>query len=195
MDKIFVLGYNKTGTKSLSDALSILGFKVYHTGGGGELLESVYQHMKTKMKLLNDYDEYEVFLDYPIYDPIVFPHLVDDYPWARYISLTRPLDDYVESVLKDKIRRLEDGIVDSWNWLGVGDKEVFENYPQYQKEWLKGKTEFKHQSNLLWLKKRVNPKHILHMDITQGDGWDKLCKFLNREIPNVKFPYLNKGTY
>ena len=195
MDKIFVLGFNKTGTTTLSDALSILGFKVYHTGGGGELLELVYQNMKSKKKLLSDYDEYEVFLDYPIYDPIVFPHLMDEYPWAKYISLTRPLDDYVESLLRDKIRRLDDGIVDSWNWLGVGDKEVFENYPQYQKEWLKSKTEFKHQSNLLWLEKRVNPKHILHMDITQGDGWDKLCKFLNREIPNVKFPYLNKGTY
>ena len=62
MDKIFVLGYNKTGTKSLSEALNILGFKVYHTGGGGELLESVYQHMKTKKKLLNDLRFDKIFL-------------------------------------------------------------------------------------------------------------------------------------
>ena len=39
--KLFVLGYNKTGTKSLAKALEILGYNVLHTGGGGEFLEKV----------------------------------------------------------------------------------------------------------------------------------------------------------
>ena len=33
-DKIFVFGYNKTGTMSLEKALTILGYKVFHTRGG-----------------------------------------------------------------------------------------------------------------------------------------------------------------
>ena len=41
MIKLFVIGYNKTGTKSLAKALDILGYKVLHTGGGGEFLEKV----------------------------------------------------------------------------------------------------------------------------------------------------------
>ena len=32
------------------------------------------------------------------------------------------------------------------------------------------------------------------MDICNGDGWDKLCKFLNLQKPNTKFPHYNKLT-
>jgi|TARA_B100001094_G_scaffold122619_1_gene118339 hypothetical protein len=193
MSKIFVLGYNKTGTKSLSEALRILNYKVWDTGGGGALLEEVYQNMKDGNKVLKGYEDYEVFIDYPIYDPIVFPHLLDENPGAKFISLTRNLDDYVESVLRDKIKRLRDGIVDSWNWLGIGGESVFFNYPRYQKEWIKSKTDFQHQSNLYWLHKKTSPLHTLHLDITTGDGWDKLCKFLNKDIPDVEFPHLNRS--
>ena len=40
----------------------------------------------------------------------------------------------IVNIIRDKIKNLTDGIVDSWNWLGVGDTEVFENYPQFKKE-------------------------------------------------------------
>jgi len=33
------------------------------------------------------------------------------------------------------------------------------------------------------------------MDITKGDGWDKLCKFLEKPKPDVSFPHKNKGRY
>ena len=94
----------------------------------------------------------------------------------------------MDSVLRDKIKRLKDGIVDSWNWLGVGDEEVFRNYPEYQKEWIKGKSEFKHQSNLRWLEK----KGIDYLDMNicdNGEGWKELCSFLDKSVPNVEFPY------
>ena len=35
--------------------------------------------------------------------------------------------------------------------------------------------------------------NVLKMNICDdGDGWEKLCKFLNKEIPNIEFPYKNK---
>jgi len=190
-NKIFVLGYNKTGTKSLSKALTILGFKVMDTNGGGQLLLDVFDNLKNNKPILNQYQEYDAFIDYPIFEPTIFSHIVDEYPNANYISLTRNLDDYVESVLKDKVKRLQQGIIDSWNWLGVGKQEVFENYPEYQKNWIKNRTEFKHQSNLNWLKKKdIN---WLDLDICSGDEWNKLCNYLGTEVPNVKFPNINKS--
>jgi hypothetical protein len=36
---------------------------------------------------------------------------------------------------------------------------------------------------------------LLVMDITKGDGWDKLCNFLNKSIPNKPFPHKNIGKY
>ena len=186
--KIFVLGYNKTGTKSLANALEILGYKVLHTGGGGAHLEKIGWNMYYNSSILDGLDEYECYIDYPIFEPTVFSHLVFEYPTAKYISLTRDLDGYVDSVLRDKIKRLDDGIVNSWNWLGVGGKEVFKNYPKYQKEWIKEKTEFKHQSNLRFLKK----KGIKYLDMNicdNGDGWEELCPFLDKSIPNEEFSW------
>jgi|TARA_B100001758_G_scaffold45598_1_gene36477 hypothetical protein len=185
--KIFVLGYNKTGTKSLAKALEILGYNVLHTGGGGEFLEKVGWNLHFTKPILSEVDTYDCYIDYPIFEPIVFSHIIDEYPNAKYISLTRDFNGYVESVLRDKIKRLEDGIENSWNWLGVGDKEVFENYPEYQKRWVREKTMFKHVSNLRWLdKKKID---YLNMNIIDDkDGWEKLCGYLSHSIPEVDFP-------
>ena len=193
-NKIFVFGYNKTGTMSLEKALTILGYKVLHTGSNNfkRILFKIADNLYIPGKnILDGLDEYDCYLDYPIYEPTVFSHIVHEYQDAKYISLTRNLDGYVESVLQAKIRQLRGGNFDNWNWLGVGDEEVFKNYPDYQKQWIKGRTEFKHDSNIsLLFKNNIN---YLNMNICDnGDGWEKLCKFLDKEVPNADFPHNNK---
>ena len=153
MSKIFVLGYNKSGTVSLSKALEILGYDVSHTGSGDNFMETLIKlsnNLELGMGILDGIDEYDCYLDYPIYEPTIFSHIVIEYPDAKYISLTKNLDDYVDSVLRAKIRDIKNGNKNTWNWLGVGDEEVFRNYPEYQKEWVRRRTTFKHQSNLRW---------------------------------------------
>ena len=34
---------------------------------------------------------------------------------------------------------------------------------------------------------------LLEMDIAAGDGWEKLCAFLGRDVPDQPFPHLNKA--
>ena len=196
MSKIFVLGYNKSGTISLSQSLQILGYSVLHTGSNNfmEILMKFSNNLELGMGILDGIDKYDCYLDYPIYEPTVFSHIVDEYPDAKYISLTKNLDDYVDSALRAKVRDIKNGNKNTWNWLGVGDEEVFRNYPEYQKEWVKRRTTFKHKSNLKHLSNLGNTENILHMNICDdGDGWRELCKFLNKEIPNIEFPYENKN--
>jgi len=196
MSKIFVLGYNKTGTVSLSQSLQILGYSVLHIGSNNfmEILMKFSNNLELGMGILDGIDKYDCYLDYPIYEPTVFSHIVDEYPDAKYISLTKNLDDYVDSALRAKVRDIKNGNKNTWNWLGVGDEEVFRNYPEYQKEWVKRRTTFKHKSNLKHLSNLGNTENILHMNICDGgDGWRELCKFLNKEIPNIEFPYENKN--
>jgi len=194
-NKIFVFGYNKTGTMSLSSALEILGYKVLHTGSNnfkGSLFKIADNLHILGKNILDGLDEYDCYLDYPIYEPTVFSHIVHEYPDAKYISLIRNLDGYVESVLQAKVRKLRGGNFDNWNWLGVGNEEVFKSYPEYQREWVKNRTEFKHDSNIsLLFKNNIN---YLNMNICDnGDGWEKLCKFLDKEIPDVDFPHENES--
>ena len=191
-NKIFVFGYNKTGTVSLSNALQMLGYNVLQIGGKKWWTDLIGNNLHMQRDILSGMDMYDCYIDYPIYEPTVFSHIVDEYPDAKYISLTRSLDGYVDSVLRNKIQNLEEGIIDSWNWLGVGDKEVFRNYPEYQKEWVKDRAQFKHDSNVRFL----NKKNIDYLDMNicdDSDSWKKLCKFLDKEIPNVDFPYKNKN--
>jgi hypothetical protein len=194
-NKIFVLGYNKTGTMSLSQALQILGYNVLHTGESDDFigfLDKIGNNLHMQRDILSGMDMYDCYIDYPIYEPTVFSHIVDEYPDAKYISLTKNLDGYVDSVLRDKIKRIQEGNFDNWNWLGVGDEEVFRNYPEYQKEWVKGRAQFKHDSNVRFL----NKKNIDYLDMNicdDKDSWEKLCKFLDKETPDVDFPYKNKG--
>lgn len=39
---------------------------------------------------------------------------------------------------------------------------------------------------------RDRPDDLLVVDFTKGDGWDELCGFLGREIPETPFPHFNK---
>ena len=63
MSKIFVLGYNKTGTKSLAKALEILGYDVLHTRGGRKSLEVMYDNLVEDKPILNGLDKYDCYLD------------------------------------------------------------------------------------------------------------------------------------
>jgi hypothetical protein len=37
---------------------------------------------------------------------------------------------------------------------------------------------------------------ILYLDICGGEGWESLCKFLGKEVPDIPFPSKNnKGSF
>jgi len=40
-----------------------------------------------------------------------------------------------------------------------------------------------------------NKSKLLVVYIIEGDGWEKLCKFLGKTIPNRPFPHKNIGKY
>ena len=48
--------------------------------------------------------------------------------------------------------------------------------------------------NLLQNFKRKN--NLIEIDIFKGEGWKKLCSFLNnKDMPDVDFPYFNKKSF
>ena len=57
--KVFVLGHNKTGTVSLSQALQILGYSVLHTGSNNfmEILMKFSNNLELGMGILDGIDK------------------------------------------------------------------------------------------------------------------------------------------
>ena len=77
----------------------------------------------------------------------------------------------------DKIRRIIYGYE---NILGNEDKFV-ERYERHNREvtkYFKGRDE-----------------DILVVDLTKGAGWEQICPFLGKEVPDIPFPHLNIGNY
>ena len=40
---------------------------------------------------------------------------------------------------------------------------------------------------------RDRANDLLVMDLTKGDGWEKLCGFLGADVPDRAFPHANKA--
>ncbi|MHA1190777.1 MAG: sulfotransferase family protein [Promethearchaeota archaeon] len=52
----------------------------------------------------------------------------------------------------------------------------------------------KHNNNVITYFKH-NPNQLLIVNIAEGDGWEKLCPFLDKPIPKKPFPHKNVGVY
>lgn len=100
--KIFGIGLSKSGTNSLTEALSILGYNAWHGGNhtyhnGHDLWDALqdrgrrYAGGDTSVNILEGCEEYDAMTDHPI--PVVYQHLDKQIPDAKFILTYRnPFD-------------------------------------------------------------------------------------------------------
>ena len=191
--KIFGIGLSRTGTTSLATALELLGFRSVHfphdpatrqevvtflTSGGDELRLSILDHC-------------DALSDTPI--AATFEALDRAYPDSRFILTVRERQSWLEScerwwrVLTEPVLRYPN------HWLA---RYVTAIFPE-----LYGSTQFERQRFARAYEahqERVG-KHfsgrddLLVLDVTSGDGWPALCRFLGRPPPGTPFPCANRG--
>jgi hypothetical protein len=171
--KVFGIGFHKTATTSLANALSYLGYRV--TGpnwvDNPNIAEDVYE---LAFDLANKFD---AFQDNPW--PVLYKELDRNFPGSRFILTLRPSDQWIKSVVN---HFNEDG-TQMREWIyGVGCPKGNEGvyiarYERHNREVLEY---FKDRS-----------EQLLVLDITAGEGWTKLCPFLDEPIPAIPFPRAN----
>lgn len=109
------------------------------------------------------------------------------FPGAKFIITSRSLDSWIEShksVAFDRIIPTPGSMRDFYRSIlyGVNDfseerfRFVYSNHSQLVKAYFKDR-----------------PQDLLSMDLTQGDGWEKLCDFVGKPRPNSEFPRTNKS--
>ena len=164
--KIFGIGLGKTGTLSLAKAMKQLGYTSNHYP-----------------RTIDDINNYDFCNDIPIAWRFKFLDYV--YPNSKFILTTRDIDSWIKSCntyAKKKNKNAPLRILESRFMLfGIThyDEKIFRKvFEKYHKKVLK------HFRN--------RPSDILVMDLTKGDGWEKLCKFLNKPIPDSSFPHRHK---
>jgi len=178
--KVFGIGYHRTGTKSLTAALDVLGIRAIHYPEDprtyGELRRGNY-----RLSILEEYDgltDLPAVPFYPQYDAL--------YSGSKFILTVRNSKEWLQSV----IRHFED--VKHLDW--PPDKLEFD---QFMYACAYGCHEVSPERFIYCFDShraqvtdyfRDRPNDLLVMDICQGDGWERLCQFLQKPVPTIPFP-------
>lgn len=174
--KVFGIGFHKTGTTSLADALTVLGYRV--TGPNGVRLEGI-DHRSAWSLATELLPRFDAFQDNPW--PLLYRDVDRALPGSRFVLTVRSEERWLDSV----IRHFGANSTPMREWIyGVGsplgNEDVFlDRYRQHNREvveYFRGRDD-----------------DLLVMRITEGDGWDVLCPFLGHEVPDVPFPHSNRA--
>ena len=184
--KVFCIGFHKTGTSSLAKALELLELRVCRRMGMlQEQLITKNIPLQLKKGELNEIlmvvNKFDAFVDNPW--PILFKELDKKFPNSMFILTTREETGWIKSVVnyfKDydtDIRKVIYGVASP-----VGNEDVYLN--RFRKHNAEVKEYFKDR-----------PDDLLIMDIEDQKEWTILCKFLKKQIPKKDFPHENKAQY
>lgn len=172
--KIFCVGFHKTGTKSLSHALKILGFNVVSIRH--DLLKHILE--KNFKRIFDEVDKFDAFEDNPW--PLIYKELDKHYPNSKFILTIRDNYKWINSVVKyfgeneTNMRKYIYGIGHP-----LGNEEI------YLKKYIK------HNEEVMdYFRNRTDDLLIVNWE--NGDGWNELCDFLKIPTPNFPFPHINK---
>jgi hypothetical protein len=184
--KIFGIGLSRTGTTSLSAALSQLGYRSAHFA---ELRRELADRPGWFAgDFATDYlVGYDAAADLPV--ATFFPQLDERYPESRFILTVRAVESWLDSVRRH------------WQTRPFRDdaKGRFRNMVRLAMYGIHGFSESRmrtvyefHLRTVHWFF-RNRPADLLVIDICAGEGWEKLCPFLGKSQPKCSFPWANKG--
>jgi hypothetical protein len=174
--KVFCIGFHKTGTTSLAIALSTLGYRV--TGPNGTRDPNIAKNVLPMAFALAE--RYDAFQDNPW--PIIYRELDARFPGSKFIlTLRRP-----ESWIKSQLKHFGRGETPMRKWIyGAGCPEGNEDI--YVKR-------FEDHNRDVQAYFQQRPQDLLVMDLAKGDGWEKLCPFLEADTLNTAFPHANRAS-
>ena len=165
--KLFQIGLNKTGTTSLHAALEILGYKSIHNI---RKEENILPQLKEGDTTL--FDQYECFTDGTWHRE--FKYLKENYPDAKFVLMVRDKEEWIQSRINHV---LSNRVNNSPPWREIDTVNWSKKYDEHYKE---VREFFKDDPN------------FLEFNVCDGEGWEKLCPFLNNPIPDDDFPWENR---
>ncbi len=167
--KIFCIGYPKTGTTSLAEALDVIGYSV---------LDWPRAYIKPKKGWVNYFkkSKFDAFSDAPLNDPGLFKKLDKTFPNSKFILTLRD----------------EDSLIRSWRFYFYGTE--WEVGSKYNESHIRNYYREHNKEVLEYFKSKKDKLLVLNI-FEEEDLWDKLCDFLDCKKPSNDFPHKNKVHY
>lgn len=184
--KIFGLGLSRTGTRSLTGALQILGWDTSHY----PIDEDTYTELANgqyDLTLLKDYDGLTDITTVPYYQ-----QFDQAYPGSKFILTVRDKESWLRSCQNHWFNRpafkqtddpdeethllvrqlLRAAVYGCYNFVPERFSWVYDRHVRDVMEFFKDR-----------------PEDLLIIDICSGEGFEKLAPFLDRPIPAQPFPH------
>lgn len=202
-EKVFCIGFNKTGTTSLERTLKEHSFKLGEQRSGELLFDDwVKRDFRKIIKLAKTAD---AFQDIPFSLPYTFIALDQHFPNARFIlSVRSSSEEWYESIVRFHSKLWGDG---SGNLLSSDElknasylypgapyhfiKHIYNTTDQniYEKQKLISIYENHNISVLDYF--RFKPEKLLVVNLSDPDSYNKFCSFLGISPLLTSFPILN----
>jgi hypothetical protein len=180
--KVFGIGWIRTGTTTLGEALRILGFK--HDGQRFDLVD--HYASGNLDPLIAEASRYDSQDDWPWL--LMYRELDAAFPGSRFVLTTRDPDAWLRSyrnMLETRITSLEPDerrrVLWGLPFPDVSDTDLLERVAHHNRD---VRDYFSDR-----------PDDLLVVDWAKGDGWPELCSFLGMEEPALPFPHANPGWY
>lgn len=171
--KVFFIGFPKTGTTSVKMALRQLGMKVC----GLVRAEAGWGRDELWRKASTLIPRYDAFQNCPW--AMLYDRLESEYPGSKFVLTYRTDDRWIKSVVQHfggrstVMREIVFGHGDP-----AGHEEqysaAYRRHNEAVREHFAGRDDF------------------LEFGLTQGDGWEQLCPFLETDVPPRPFPHANR---
>ena len=184
--KVFGIGYPKTGTTTLGYCFQKLGYrhKTY------DMALSVQFSRGDRTAVVTAAEQYDTFEDWPWF--LAYEALDKAFPDAKFVLTQRQSSAaYISSLYRHRQREgafSPDFQEPSW-WRDIlGYPPSYWNPDLFQAQY-----NVHNESVLSYFANK--PHKLLMVCWEKGDGWNELCTFLNKTVPEESFPHLNKGSY
>jgi DNA-directed RNA polymerase subunit RPC12/RpoP len=186
-ERVFCVGMNKTGTSTIKHCFEALRFtpiaspKTYSTAD--KLKIKLFYSHKNYAPILELAEQYKSFEDRPWNMWAMYRHLDEHFPDAKFILTERDPESWWRSTER---------------WVTVTKPEVLERYQLHLR------VDQPNQETMTESYLRYNEEvkayfkgtgKLLVMNLEAGDGWEKICPFLEVPVPEREFPHANKQKY
>ena len=175
--KIFCIGYHKTGTTSLYAALTELGFRVTGTICDDWTADEIKG--RGAQACIDAMEKFDAAEDMPW--PHFFRELDEAFPGSKFILTVRDTDAWFQSLD---------------NHFGHQSTEL--NAFAYGRDHARARGHKEHWTNVYQAHNdavrdyfQARPGDLLELNLGNGDGWEKLCPFVEKPTPTTPFPVKN----
>lgn len=176
MAKIFGIGLNKTGTKTLGECFRLLGYK-NKTFDYRLLVEYSKRNLE---EIFKESDIYETFEDWPW--PLLFKELDQRYPDAKFIlTERRDPQTWFESLCHHADRT---GPTEARK-IAYGYAMPHKHKDEHIQVYCRHCNDVTNYFN-------ARDKKLLRVCWEDGDGWEQLSSFLNIPLIQSPIPHMNK---